>query len=368
MSLSTARPADRAGALLKRTFAPRAAGVVYAYVLLVAVLTVSSSARGGQFYLNPVNVRNILDQTTLVGILVVFMTIVLITGNFDLSVASTAALSGTVAIELIDDIGVVAAVLVALLAGLGVGALNAVLVQKLGVNAFIVTLGMLTAVRGIVQAILNGQSVSATDRSIADFSTAYWSMPQWLAFGLGAILVAIVVSLLVRRRRLAVLSTTPLLWVTGLALLIGGALGPELLTQRAGVWLMFGLLIATAAVLRFTVVGRNIYAVGGNPEAARLSGVNVDRYKMGAFMVNGLVAGGVGILYAGKFNSIDPTALTGTELTVIAAAVLGGTSLFGGSGSVVKSFVGALTLFTLANGFNTINPARTTRTSCRAGY
>jgi D-xylose transport system permease protein len=86
-----------------------------------------------------------------------------------------------------------------------------------------------------------------------------------------------------------------------------------------------------------------------------LSGINVDRYKMTAFVLNGFVAAGVGVLYAGKFNSVDPTMLTGAELTVIAAAVLGGTSLFGGSGYVSKSVVGTLILFTLSNGFNVLN-------------
>jgi len=116
------------------------------------------------------------------------------------------------------------------------------------------------------------------------------------------------------------------------------------------VWIMLGITVVTSLVLRYTVVGRNLYAVGGNPEAARLSGINIDRYKMGAFVINGFVAAAVGVLYAGSFNSIDPTALTGGELTVIAAAVLGGTSLFGGSGYVAKSVIGTLILFTLSDG------------------
>jgi D-xylose transport system permease protein len=128
-----------------------------------------------------------------------------------------------------------------------------------------------------------------------------------------------------------------------------------LLNETAPVWIMIGLTVLTSLVLRYTVVGRNLYAVGGNPEAARLSGINVDRYKMAALVLNGFVAAGVGVLYAGKFNSVDPTLLTGSELTVIAAAVLGGTSLFGGSGYVSKSVIGTLILFTLSNGFNVLN-------------
>jgi D-xylose transport system permease protein len=308
---------------IKRSLTPRSAGVVYAYLLLLIILSITSALQGGAFYLSAVNLSNILDQSTLVGILVVFMTIVLITGNFDLSVASTAALSGTLAIELVDKTGVIIAVLVALIAGVLVGALNAVLVQKVGVNAFIVTLGMLTAVRGVVEVILNGQSITANNQSLEQFSTSYWAMPQYVAIAIGVIFVAFVATLAIRSGSIRVLGKTQLLWVSGLALLAAGVFDAALLNERLSVWILLILVVVVSAVLRFTVVGRNIYAVGGNAEAARLSGINVDRYKMGAFILNGLVAAAVGVLYAGKFNSVDPTILTGTELTVIAAAVLG---------------------------------------------
>ena len=109
------------------------------------------------------------------------------------------------------------------------------------------------------------------------------------------------------------------------------------------------------AVLRFTVIGRRIYAVGGNAEAARLSGINVHAYKLGAFVLSSVAAGFAGVLFGCRLGAINPTALQGTELTVIAAAILGGTSLFGGAGSVVKTVAGALLLFTLTNGFNVLN-------------
>jgi D-xylose transport system permease protein len=109
------------------------------------------------------------------------------------------------------------------------------------------------------------------------------------------------------------------------------------------------------AVLRFTVVGRRVYAVGGNAEAARLSGINVHAYKLGAFVLSSVAAGFAGVLFGCRLGAINPTALQGAELTVIAAAILGGTSLFGGAGSVVKTVVGALLLFTLTNGFNVLN-------------
>jgi len=108
-------------------------------------------------------------------------------------------------------------------------------------------------------------------------------------------------------------------------------------------------------VLRFTVIGRRTYAVGGNAEAARLCGISVSAYRIGAFVLSALAAGFAGVLYASRFGAMNPTALQGEELTVIAAAILGGTSLFGGAGSVLKTVAGALVLYTLTNGFNVLD-------------
>jgi D-xylose transport system permease protein len=355
MTSGTAPTRTRSDSGWRRALAPRSAGVVYALVALVLALTITSSAQSRPSYLSSVNVSNILDQASLTGILAIFMTVVLITGNFDLSVASTAALAGTVALELIDHYGALIALLAALLTGVLVGLINGMLVQKVGVNAFIVTLGTLTAVRGVVQAILNGQSITATDTTFQRFETARWVLPEWVAIVAGILLIATGVVLTVRARLRQLTAGNVMLMGAGATLLAIGAFRPLLLDETTPVWIMIGLTVLTSLVLRYTVVGRNLYAVGGNPEAARLSGINVDRYKMAALVLNGFVAAGVGVLYAGKFNSVDPTLLTGSELTVIAAAVLGGTSLFGGSGYVSKSVIGTLILFTLSNGFNVLN-------------
>jgi D-xylose transport system permease protein len=355
--MSSANPTgDRPVGGWRRALCPRSAGVVYALLLLVAVLTITTSAQGRPPYLSSVNLNNILDQASLIGILAIFMTLTLITGNFDLSVASTAALAGTVALKLVDHHGALFALVAALLTGALVGFVNAVLVQKVGVNAFIVTLGTLTAVRGVVQAILNGQSITANNSSFHDFATARWALPPVVAVIIAAILVIGAVVLALRREnRIAGLGATAPLSLSGIALGFVANAQPKMLIQTTPVWIMLALTVIVSVVLRHTVVGRNLYASGGNSEAARLSGISVDRYKMGAFVLNGLVAGAVGVLYAGRFNSVDPTVLTGGELTVIAAAVLGGTSLLGGSGVVAKSVVGTLILFTLSNGFNVLN-------------
>jgi D-xylose transport system permease protein len=337
---------------------PQRAGVVYALVLLVLVLVIATTAKHLPTYLSTVNVSNILSQSAPDAILAVFMTVVLISGNFDLSVASVAALAAALALKTIDSIGTAPAVVLALAVGVAVGAINAVLVQKIGVNAFIVTLGSMTAVRGIVLIALNGESVTAHSRALVALDSTAFKVPPMLAVLAGVLLLVLAG---IRLRRLNEKNAPPLdgfflsLIACAVLLVVIAVIAPALLTQPLPVWLMIWVTVGVAAALRFLVPGRNLYAVGSNAEAARLSGINVDLYKMAPFVLTGLASAGVGLLYAGRFNSVDPNGLTGTELTVIAAAILGGTSLFGGAGHVAKSVLGTVVLFTLSNGFNMLN-------------
>jgi ribose/xylose/arabinose/galactoside ABC-type transport system permease subunit len=290
---------------LGRVFGLRPAGVYYALGLLIAVLAVVTAVMGRPSYLSPLNLTNIVYQSSSVAIMGVAMTVVLITGNFDLSVASVAALAAAVQISTVDSVGFLPSLGVALAVSGAVGLLNGVMVQLVGINAFIVTLGTLTAVRGLVLVVTDGRSLMVQVPGALAAMTAFES----------------------------------------------GRLGPI----PYPVLYMGAFTLAVWFVLNFTVFGRRIYAVGGNAEAARLSGINVRAYKMGAFVLSSLAAGFAGVLFGCRFGAINPTALQGEELTVIAAAILGGTSLFGGAGSVVKTLAGALLLFTLTNGFNILN-------------
>ncbi|MGW4965665.1 ABC transporter permease [Nonomuraea sp. NPDC004186] len=333
---------------------PGNAGVVYALVLIVAVLTLLTAQLGRPSYLSPTNVVNVLDQSSLIAILAVFTTVVLISGNFDLSVASVAAFSAATVLSLVAPLGLPAAMAIALGAGLVCGAVNGLIVQLVGINAFIVTLGTMTAVRGLVLILTDGRTITAEDpdaqRSLIALQAGYWTVPHVLAV-LGAAAVLAGVVLLARRSgRAGVVAV-----IAGVvAVALSPVLGFELRLSKPTYYLIV-IAGVTWAVLRYTVIGRRLYAVGANAEAARLSGINVNRYKIGAFVLNGLGSGFVGVLFAAKLLAINPTGLQGTELTVLAAAILGGTSLFGGLGSVLKSVVGALILFTLDNGFNVVN-------------
>ena len=290
---------------MRRILGLREAGVYYALLLLVAALTAVTAALGRPSYLSPVNLTNILYQTAPVAIMGVAMTVVLITGNFDLSVASVAALAAAVNILVIDRVGFWAAMVVSLATAGAAGLLNGLMVELVGINAFIVTLGTLTAIRGLVLVVTHDRSLMVGTPTALNAMTSFES---GRAAGL----------------------PRPILYMAGFTLLI---------------WL----------VLRFTTAGRRIYAAGGNPEAARLAGINVRAYRLGAFVLSALAAGFAGVLYASRFGAMNPTALQGEELTVIAAAILGGTSLFGGAGSVLKTVAGALVLYTLTNGFNVLN-------------
>lgn len=336
------------------------AGVVYAFLVIVVALEIFTLAGDAPEYLSDGNIRNVLDQASFVAILSVFMTVVLISGNFDLSVASVAAFSSALALTLLDEHGVVVAALLALLCGAAVGLLNGILVVIVGVNAFIVTLGTLTGVRGLVLILTNGRTVQAHGSAFLTFEEGLWAMSQAIGVVIGLLLLGAAAIRMRRARgipvaaRISDIGNVALL-TCGLLLILVAAFRPALLQLTHPVWFLIGLTALTGFILRFTIVGRRLYAVGSNAEAARLSGIKVTRYQLIVFVLNGLVAAFVGLLYAGKFGAVNGDALNGTELTVLAAAILGGTSLFGGSGSVLKSVVGALILFTLANGFNILN-------------
>jgi D-xylose transport system permease protein len=238
----------------------------------------------------------------------------------------------------------------ALATAAAIGLANGLVVQFVGINAFIVTLGTLTAVRGLVLILTEGRSLMVEQPQVLAQMLAFESsrVPLfWLALVIAGALVLAGVSKL-RSGGAGALAGGVVLVVIALLM------GPAFTVAAPVVYL----LLFTALmwfVLSRTVFGRRIYAVGGNPEAARLSGINVHGYKIGAFILSSVAAGFAGILFACRLGAINPTALQGSELTVIAAAILGGTSLFGGAGNVVKTVVGALLLFTLANGFNMLN-------------
>lgn len=340
---------------------PGNAGVFYAFGALVLVLSIATAIQGAPAYLSPNNVSNVLDQSALLGILAVTTTIVLISGNFDLSVGSVAALGAAICLLALPVVGFWPAFLLALVGGAVVGLFNGLVVQYIGINAFIVTLGSMTAVRGIVLLLTDGRTITAQPGAehdaLAAIDAGRFITPNlYLVAGIALLLIAALRFVLARRRSTRTLQiSTIILAVAGAVLTAVSPVAIFTIEVTQRVIYMLAIVVIAALILRYTTVGRRLYATGGNPEAARLSGISVDRYRVVAFVLNGTAAAFVGVLYAARLNSINPTGLSGFELTALAAAILGGTALFGGLGNVVKSLFGVLILITLANGFNILN-------------
>ncbi|MFT2215060.1 ABC transporter permease [Rhizobium giardinii] len=344
----------------QQLFGLRERGVYYALFLLITVLTIITTYLGQANYLSVLNLSNVVYQSSLIAIMAVAMTVVLISGNFDLSVASVAALAAAVLIGNADAIGFVPAAFLAMGVAMVIGLINGSIVQFVGINAFIVTLGTMTAVRGLVLIYTDGRSLSVSNPDVIATMRAFEGGRQdafWLALVGGLILCLAGLASIIRARNAGKAlrsSAVGSLVLGGMLLLVAWASGGELVLRNPVVYLAVFTLVVWF-VLSFTMVGRRLYAVGGNAEAARLSGINVTRYKLMAFVFCSGAAGFAGILFASRLRSINPAGLQGAELTVIAAAILGGTSLFGGAGSVVKTLAGALLLYSLTNGFNILN-------------
>ncbi len=267
-------------------------------------------------FLSPRNLFNVLRQVSIYGLLALGMTFVILTGGIDLSVGSLLALSGLVAAAVYkggtgllsagtagqaEGFGLPAAIGAAILVGLIGGLLQGTAVSRLKVPPFIVTLGGLTAFRGAALLFSGGQPISTfTD----EFK--FWGQ---------------------------------------------GMVGPV----PVPVIIFLGFAVVAFIVLRYTRYGRRVYAVGGNPEAARLSGLNVSNITLSVYAITGFFAGLSGFLLSSRLNSAEQVAGVGYELTVIAGVVIGGTSLFGGEGGIFGTVIGILLIGVLNNGLTLMN-------------
>ncbi|EGQ7998824.1 TPA: ribose ABC transporter permease [Vibrio vulnificus] len=252
------------------------------------------------------NILNILRQTSVNAIIAVGMTLVILTAGIDLSVGSVLALCGAFAASLVAmEVPVLIAVPTALLAGATLGAISGVIIAKGKVQAFIATLVTMTLLRGVTMVYTDGRPIST---GFTDTADAF----AW--FG------------------------------TGYALGI-----------PVPVWLMVIVFSAAWYLLNHTRFGRYVYALGGNESATRLSGINVDKVKIGVYAICGLLAALAGIIVTSRLSSAQPTAGMGYELDAIAAVVLGGTSLMGGKGRIMGTLIGALIIGFLNNALNLLD-------------
>lgn len=312
-------------------------------------------------YLSARNVSNLLRQTAITGILAVGMVFVIISAEIDLSVGSMMGLLGGLAAIFDVWLGwpLPLTIVVTLILGLLLGTWNGWWVAYRKVPSFIVTLAGMLAFRGILIGVTNGTTVSPTSASMSQIGQSYLS--SGVGFSLGAIgLMAFVAWQWRSRMRCQTLglATAPSTAVVGrqalTAVIVLGAIW--LLNDYRGVptpvLLLVLLMLAGMFMATRTAFGRRIYAIGGNLEAARLSGINVERTKLAVFAINGLMVAVAGLILSSRLGAGSPSAGNIAELDAIAACVIGGTSLAGGIGSVAGAVMGAFIMASLDNGMS----------------
>lgn len=282
----------------------------YAIIIILALMVIALTILNPNF-LSPSNISNLLTQVAIYGILACGMLLVIVSKGIDLSVGSVLALSGIIAgsvSQTVDATGKVfpqlgmAPIWVTILLALGIGALlgavNGALIAYTGIPAFIATLGMLTAARGAALMYSDGRPISNINPSILVFGDKIYSV----------------------------------------------------LTMPVLIYIL--VIVVTFVILKFTSFGKSVYAIGGNIQAAEISGIKVKRNITLIYTYCGLLAGLCALVYMGRTGgSIQPATATGYELTAIAATTIGGTSHSGGIGTVWGTVVGALILGVMTNGF-----------------
>jgi ribose transport system permease protein len=290
----------RGGSALARLASTREAGVLAALVVLCVAVSLASP-----YFFTPRNVFNVLQGMSTIGIMAVGMTMVLVAGGLDLSVGSALAVGAVLTARLMtyDGLSPWLAVAAALAAGLAFGLVNGLLVTRARIVPFIATLGTLSVGRGLAFLLATG--------------------------GAGA-----------------VASNVPMR-DPGVGFLGAGYVGPVPMP----VLLMFALVGIAAAFLGNTVLGRQVYAVGSNARAARLSGVPVERVQLFTYVVTGGLSALAGVVSTGLLSTASTNLGQGVELDVIAAAVIGGTSLAGGEGTVYGALIGAAIMAVVRNAF-----------------
>jgi putative multiple sugar transport system permease protein len=337
-------------------------------VALAAIVLLFQLWTGG-ILLKPLNVTNIVQQNGYILVLAIGMVIVIISGHIDLSVGSIAgfigAMSGVLMVR--NDMPWLLAVAVCVGMGALIGAWQGFWIAYVGIPSFIVTLGGMLVFRGATQYLLEGQSIAPMPRGLEQVSSGFLpemgtnAVYHWPTVILGAVIMVAAVVVQIRRRRSQLrhgqqVSATTLFIAKCAAIVAALAVFTLLLASYRGVPIVGIILVVLtliyAFVMRNTVLGRQVYAVGGNSAAARLSGIRNQRVTLLVFVNMGVLAAIAGLLFAARLNSATPQAGINFELEAIAAAFIGGASSSGGVGTVFGAIVGGLVLGVLNNGMS----------------
>ena len=315
-------------------------------------------------FLTGVNFSKLLQQMSVTGVLAVGMLMVIVAGQIDLSVGSVVGLAGMIAaLPGTQQYGFAGSIIAAVLVGTAVGATQGALVAYANIPAFIVTLGGLLAWRGAVFWISRGETKPVELASFRGLGQDL--IAPVIGYVLAALAVAAIAWLNIRRSRARKRHG---LSATGAGALLARVLIPSAVivafvllmnSQAVGgvpilVIIMFVVALAGGFLTQNTTFGRYLYAIGGNPDAARLSGINIRRHILVTFALMGGLVGVAALLHTARLQNATPDAGTLMELDAIAACVIGGTSLMGGRGTVFGAIIGALIMASLDNGMNLI--------------
>lgn len=267
------------------------------FLIFIGFLVIGSLL--SEHFFSTQNILNVMQQSSFVGIVSIGMTFVIITAGIDLSVGSILALTGMlVSLMLSHGMNLPLAIVITILIGAVLGLINGFISTKFKVPAFIVTMAMMVSAKGLALLTTDGKPIYDLPASFTRLGENVFGRIPFTGF----------------------------------------------------VWIVLTLL--GVIVLKYTTFGRKLYAIGGNTESARLSGIAVEKYIIMSFIISGVLAAVAGILMAAWLNVGQPTSGTGLELNAIAAVVLGGTSLFGGKGGVAGTFIGVLIMSVIINIFN----------------
>jgi D-xylose transport system permease protein len=334
-----------------------------AYVMLgvLAVIWAYFHWATDSIFLTPRNLSNLMTQTAVTAILAVGMLLVIVSGRIDLSVGSLLGFTGGIAAYAMTSLGygLPAAIIAAVAAGLAVGLLQGWLTAYVNIPAFIVTLGGLLAWRGAVKWLLGGNTVPIEDETFKAIGNG--NLPVEAGWGLAAAAIAIVAFAAFRsyRGKGAEPASAAPNAVNALILTIGIIAFITVMNLYQGVpipvLVLLGVALAGGFVANSTIFGRYLYAIGGNAEAARLSGISVQRNVLAVFGLMGALAGVASLIFTARVGSAAPDAGVLKELDAIAACVIGGASLMGGRGTVFGACLGALIMASLDNGMSLLN-------------
>jgi D-xylose transport system permease protein len=340
-------------------------------LILIAIIFQSQNDR----FLTAGNFVNLIVQMAAITVIGMGIVFVLLLGEIDLSVGYVSGVAGVSTALLMNpdgshEFGAAPAIAVALAVGLGIGVLQGLIITKIGVPSFVVTLAGLLGWNGVVLLLIGDKgTVIIQNDFVVGFANDFLpAATAWIVLIAGIALYAGILLNSQRTRRRAGLPTEPplllALRVGGLALV--GAVVVAFANQDRGIPYVFllitGLYILWTYVLNRTRFGRHIYAVGGSAEAARRAGINVDNVKIACFGICSAMAALGGIILASRLRSIDTNSGGGDVLlNSIAAAVIGGTSLFGGRGHIKSAVLGALVIASIANGLGLLGLSAGTR-------